>query len=176
VAEKRFFPLYRERETGRALLEMGFGAAPSQSGLVYAVKSEGVTVRAEMDSETYRFYQRLVLTVHLIPDPGLHIYGRPIPDGFMPATVAIEPVEGIEVGAQTWPEPHPMRIEGLDEQFLVYDGQVTVAVPVTFLMREGDQVLQVSISYQACSDTDCMMPQTVSLTIPVKALAHAEAP
>lgn len=58
------------------------------------------------------------LTVELSIEPGLHVYGTPIPEGYIPLTATVAPLEGLVAGAAELPEPHPFRIEGLDEQFL----------------------------------------------------------
>ena len=39
------------------------------------------------------------------------------------------------------PAPHPFRVEGLVEQFFVYDGKVSVTVPAVFTKNAGDQTL-----------------------------------
>jgi len=133
-----------------------------------------VRVRAWLDSESYRFFQRLWLTVELTVAPGLHIYGRPIPEGYTPLSVELAPLDGVVAGEPELPAAHPFRIEGLDEQFNVYEGTVRVSLPVTFAKRDaGDQTLQVTVRYQACSANDCLMPAGAALTLPVKAEALA---
>jgi hypothetical protein len=170
VVEKRFQQSYRERETGAGLLEQGFHAASSLHGARAESASDGVAVRAWLDSETYRFFQRLWLTVELQVAPGLHVYGRPVPEGYIPLSIEVAPIEGVTVGEPEWPEPHPFRVEGLDEQFMVYAGSVSVSLPVTLALRDaGDQTLHVSVRYQACSANDCLLPSSVSLDLPVKA-------
>ncbi len=169
VIDRRFQQSYRERETAVGLLEQGFGGHASTHGSEHRGGSAGVAVRAALDSETFRFFQRLWLTVELTVDPGLHIYGRPIPDGFVPLSVEVAPAENVTVGEPVWPRPHPFRIEGLGEQFQVYEGTVTLALPVTFTARDmGDQTVRVTVRYQACSDADCLMPAAVSLELPVR--------
>jgi hypothetical protein len=173
VTEKRFYQSYRERETGAGLLADGFHAESSIHDSEVRSGSEGVSVRAWLDSTTYRYFQRLRLSVELTIEPGLHIYGSPIPEGYAPLSVEVAPIEGLEVREAVMPEPHPFQIEGLDEQFVVHEGSVLVTVPVTFAKRDaGDQVLQVSVRYQACSTSDCLMPASVSLELPVKAEAQ----
>jgi len=77
------------------------------------------------------------------------------------------------VGSPELPEPHPFQIDGLDEQFVVYEGSVLITVPVTFAKRDaGDQVMHVTARYQACSTTDCLMPASVTLELPVRAEAQ----
>ena len=82
---------------------------------------------------------------------------------------------GLVVGTAQWPAPHPLHIVGLDEQFYVYEGKVAVSVPVT-LTQEDDQTLQVTVSYQVCSTTDCSAPCTFALLVSVQAAEHIGGP
>jgi Thiol:disulfide interchange protein DsbD, N-terminal/AhpC/TSA family len=170
VTEKRFYQSYRERETGAGILRDAFDVETELHGPVAAFDAEGVSIHAWLDSERYRYFQRLYLTVRLDVAPGLHIYSAPIPDGFIPLSVEVAPLEGLEVGPPELPQPRPFHLAGLDEQFFVYTGTVTLRRPVTFTRRDaGDLVLQVSVRFQACSDTDCLMPASASLELPVAA-------
>jgi cytochrome c biogenesis DsbD-like protein/AhpC/TSA family protein len=175
VVQKRFQQSYRERETGVGLLQQGFGIASTRHGTEVHAQAEGVQVCAYLDSDTYRFFQRLWLTVDLTIAPGLHVYGPPMPAGSMPLSIDIAPVAGLVVGVPQWPTPHPWHVVGLDEQFFVYEGKVIVSVPVT-LTQEDDQTLQVTVRYQACSATDCFVPRTVELQVSVQAAEHIERP
>jgi len=169
VIDRRFQQSYRERETAAGILEQGFGGHASTHGSEHRGGSAGVAVRAALDSETFRFFQRLWLTVELTVDPGLHIYGRPIPDGYVPLSVEIAPAENMVVGEPVWPETRPFRVEGLDEQFQVYEGTVALALPVTFTARGmSDQTVRVTVRYQACSAADCLTPAAVILELPVR--------
>jgi peroxiredoxin len=173
IVEKRFYQSYRERETGAGVLVDGFHGESSIHDSEVRGGSEGVSVRAWLDSGTYRYFQRLLLSVELQIEPGLHVYGSPIPDGYIPLSIEIAADDGIVAGAVDLPEPHEFRIEGLDEQFVAYEGRVLLTLPVTFAKRDaGDQLLSVTVRYQACSTTDCLMPASVSLELPVKAEAQ----
>jgi DsbC/DsbD-like thiol-disulfide interchange protein len=175
VVQKRFQQSYRERETGVGLLQQGFGIASTGHGTAVHDQTEGVQVCAYLDSDTYRFFQRLWLTVELAIAPGLHVYGQPVPAGYMPLSIDLASVAGLIVGTAQWPAPHSWHVAGLDEQFYVYEGKVTVSIPVT-LTQEDDQTLQITVRYQACSMTDCFAPRTVELQMPVQAAEHIERP
>jgi hypothetical protein len=171
IVEKRFEQSYRERESGASLLEQGFGGRRTTEGPVAEGGSDEVRVRTSLDSPTYRYFQRVWLTVELAIAPGMHVYGQPIPDGYAPLSIEVEPAELLKVGDPTWPEAHPFRVEGLEDQFSVYEGQLKVSVPITFIVRDaGDQILRVTVSYQACSASDCQMPASTVLELPVQAL------
>jgi peroxiredoxin len=169
VVEKRFQQSYRERETGVAILEHGFGGKSSLPKTEVRAQDEEVTIRASLESDTYRWFQRLWLTIELSLAPGLHVYGQPIPDGYIPLSVDVAPIDGLEVGAPEFPTPHPYRMEGLDEEFVVYERNVAVSLPLTFTKEGEDETLHITIRYQACSEEGCFPPQAVHLQIPVKA-------
>src|SRR5262249_2649087 len=134
----------------------------------------GVAVRAFLDAEEYRIYQRLRVNVEVMVPSGWHVYGRPVPDGYVPLSVAVAPVEGLEVGEPVLPTPHPFRVEGLEELFFVHDGKVSVAVPAVFTKNVGDQTLHVEVRSQACSSDQCQRPNGVRLDLRIKAEKHVE--
>lgn len=176
VIQKRFQQSYRERETGVGILEQGFGLQSALRGPEAIAQTTGVTVHASLDSETYRFFQRLWLTVELTIDPGLHVYSQPIPEGYIPLTIEVAPVAGMVVGEPTWPAPRRYRIAGLDEEFFVYEDKVKVSLPVTLTEEGDDQTLQITMRYQTCSDTDCFLPGATRVELPLQAADHVERP
>jgi len=174
IVDKRFHDSYRQRETGSGLLEAGFGVEPAVHGPTVDVAGAGLAVRAYLDSDTYRSMQQLRLTLELRIAPGYHAYGRPIPDGYIPLTVEVAPIEGLDVGEVEAPLPRPFRVAGLDEQFLVYDDTVRLTVPLTFTQRVGDQVVAVTVSYELCIESVCLLPSAFRLQLPIQALSHVE--
>jgi peroxiredoxin len=176
TVEKRFEDSYRERETAVGILEAAFRERGSQHGAEATISAPGVLMHAYLDSPTYRSMQRLRLTVELAIAPGLHVYGQPIPDGYVPLSAEIAPVDGLVVGATELPAPHPFSVDGLDEQFHAYDGTVRLAVPLTFGLAAANQTIEATIRYQACSATDCRPPASLTIQLPVQVLNHVERP
>ena len=171
VTEKRFQSSYRERETGAGVLGQGFHAQSSVHRPEASAGADGVSVGVSLDSGTYSFFQRLWLSVEIRIEPGLHVYGRPIPEGYTSFSVDVAPIAGVVFGEPEWPDPQPFRVEGLDEQFFVYEGSVSVSLPVTLALRDaGDQMLEVTVRWQACSAVDCLMPNSVTLVLPVRSV------
>lgn len=174
VVEKRFEDSYRERETGAGILEAAFGVESSAHGPEARASADGVAIRAYLDSDTYRSMQRLRLTVELALGSGLHVYAPPVPEGYVPLAIEVEPVEGLEVGEAEGPAARPFRVDGLDEAFVVYEGMVRLVVPLTFTQRVGDQTVGVTVRYQACTTTECFTPAAVRLELSVKNVSHVE--
>ena len=108
--------------------------------------------------------------VELSVAPGYHLYASPIPDGYTPlkVTVAAKPAE---IGEVVLPPAHPFRVDGLDEQFWVYERTVRLTVPIEFVMNRGepagDRTIRLTVTYQACSATDCYPPTLASLELTV---------
>jgi hypothetical protein len=174
VTQKRLQKNYRERETSRTILEQGFGIEASLHGPEARSEVGGVAVSAFLDAGEYRIYQRLRVNVGVLVPSGWHVYGLPIPEGYVPLSVSVAPIEGLEVGEPVLPTPHPFRVEGLEEQFFVHDGKVSVAVPAVFTKNVGDQTLHVEVRFQACSSDQCQRPNGVWLDLAIKAEKHVE--
>jgi len=174
VTQKRFQSSYRERETGVALLEEGFHLASTARGPWASAAGPGVAIRAYLDADAYRVYQRLRLSVELTVEPGLHVYGRPIPDGYVPFDVEVAPVTGLIVGALEGPRPRPFRVEGLDEEFAVYTGRARFSLPLVFTDKAGDLVVRVAGRGQVCSARDCLPPITVEVELPLAQRNHVD--
>jgi hypothetical protein len=174
VTQKRFQKNYRERETSQTILEHGFGVDASAHGPEARGEAGGLAVRAFLDAGEYRIYQRLNVNVEVEASSGWHVYGLPIPDGYVPLSVGLAPIEGLEVEEPILPTPHPFRVEGLEEAFFVYDGKISVAVPAVFTKNVGDQTLHVEVRFQACSSDRCQRPSRVLLDLPIKAEKHVD--
>ena len=173
ITAKRFHASYRVRDTGVGLLDRTLRQdVPVGDGTVTR-NDEAVRVRAWLDSPTYAFFQRLHVNIELSVAPGFHVYGEPIPAGFVPLSVEVAPIEGVEIGHAEWPAPHPFDVAGLDERFWVHEGTVRGALPLTFSAPPGggDHVIYVTVNYQACSDSVCHAPMSLALALPVREVA-----
>jgi len=176
VIRKRLHPNYRRRDTGPGLLEELLGVPAAEHGPEQVAPGEVVTVRAYLDSPTYRWHQQLQLILEVTVAPGWHVYGTPIPDGYVPLGVEVEPISGLETGRPSWPAPHPFRLEGLDEEFWVHEGTVRGSVPLTLTADPGagDVTIRARVRYQACNETTCRPPSTVRFDLPVREVALVE--
>jgi len=129
-----------------------------------------VSGRAWLDSPTYFAYQRLGLHLDLAIAPNWHVYGPDVPSGYTPLSVSIQSVpEGVRPGRLTWPPVTPFRIQGLEEELLVYDGTIEVLVPLEFTLPRNSGVVRlgISVTFQTCNATECLPPNAISLSLDV---------
>ena len=72
-----------------------------------------------------------------------------------------------------WPAPRQQVIDGLDEKFAVHEGNIRGACSLTFTGAPGagDHVVRVTVEFQACSDSLCLPPSSVTLELPIQEAA-----
>ncbi len=178
VTEKRFHQSYRNRDTGSGLLEAALGIASREHGPEAISQTETVQVRAYLDSPSFSFNQIVHVVIELNVSPALHVYGEPIPEGYVPLSVKVEPLEGLVVGKPKWPSPHRFSMTEINEEFWVHQGKVRGTLPLTFAMApgRGDVVIRITVNYQTCNESTCFLPGSVSFELPIKEIELVEAP
>jgi peroxiredoxin len=164
---------YRSRYAGRWLLEelTGVSAGATLPDAQASTASAGiVSARASLDSPRYFAYQRLGLHLELTIASGWHIYGPVVPSGYTGLQIEAESdPPGVMLGTPRWPETRPFRVEGLDELFNVYERTLDVTVPLDFIVNRGSGPvrLEISVRFQACSETECLPPASLALPLTV---------
>ena len=171
VSQKRIQENYRAREGARQLVEaVTHGPTLATSDNVQELHAAHVRVRAYTDSDRYVRWERTRLHVELEIDPGWHVYGRPIPEGYTPLLIEITAEEGLAAGKPEYPPVRSIRVEGLDEEFKVFEGRLHLLIPFAFNVaaETGERMLNVTISWQACSLSECLMParQLIRIALP----------
>ena len=163
---------YRSRYGGRFLLEeltRGPAARNTRGTETSTTASQAiVSARAWLDAPTYFAYQRLRLHVEVTIQPGWHVYGPEVPPGYRGLRIELQSAPpGVRSGRPRWPDARPFRIAGLDEQFSVYEGTVEITDPVDFVVNRGSGPvrLEISLGFQVCSDTECLPPTSLSLSL-----------
>ena len=176
IVRRRFEQSYRVRPSApallRDLLEGDASGVQVHDGTADAVPA-GRTVQAHawLEPPAYKPFQEVLLHVELRIAPGLHVYGEPVPDGFPPLTIAVEPRPDLVVGPVQLPPPRRLRIAGLDEQFFVYADRVRATLPLRVEKTPAPGTLELSIglTYAACSESTCFPPEQARLQVSLPA-------
>jgi hypothetical protein len=120
----------------------------------------------------------LALVVAVTPRARMHVYAPGEPD-YIPIDLTIEPSEFYTAGKPAYPTGRQMFLEAVSARVRVYDGPFRITQPVTLARTEAVSSLARSaravsvkgtLRYQACDDSVCYRPETVSLEwrIPVR--------
>jgi len=176
VVAKFFHDSYKKRDSPELYIDAALGQltldenAPQATGgdqdinLTVAVHGGKGTVRQGV-------VRHLVVRFEL-PD-GLHIYGPPVPDGMIATTVTIEGPEGFMVMAPELPATEKLTLPGIAE-LNVWHGTVDLIYPfyatgeLASECRPLDVLsidIKVLVRYQACTDQECLLPRTETLTL-----------
>ncbi len=115
--------------------------------------------------------RELVVTLR-VPE-GQHLYGQPVLTGMVATHVEIEPSDNLIVRDTIAPPTHSLVLAGTGETLQVYDGNVTLRVPITHsgqLVVAGggraDQPIRVAgrVRWQSCDDNACNLPESASFS------------
>lgn len=182
VAEKFFYRHYATRASAGSIVNSALGnvlmpkESPRQSR-----SDDQIKITAFLADESLKFEYRSLLYVRLELEPGMHIYGGDLPDGFIATTVSVEDTKGLRVGRPAYPETKAKRFDKLDVTLNVHEGVVDVAIPVSLTSevmnwtnrnKPKSMNIPVKVNYQVCSESVCYPPKSESVTVkvPVNAL------
>ena len=73
------------------------------------------------------------------------------------------------VGRVELPQPEPIQVIGLDEEFVGYAGQIHAVVPFSVHARSGPVTLGVRVSFQACDEMLCHPQRVAQIGLPLEA-------
>lgn len=177
VTEKFFNRHYATRTSAGTILDTALGRALRHEEAPEADRSDQrARFTAFLSDPALTLEVTSTLYVRIEMEEGFHVYAEPLPDGYFPTTVRVEPAAGVDIGETVYPPTMPMRFDALDVTLPVYEGTVDIAVPVTALAElygTGDAPaaetvdLNVVVNYQTCSDTICYLPEVAELTLSV---------
>jgi peroxiredoxin len=179
VVEKSFFQQYEKRVSAGTILDRALGRVMVHDEAPHEeARDRMATVSAFLSDDTLRLDVAATLYVRIAMDEGFHVYGEPLPEGFIPTTVEVGPVAGLEIGAPEYPATHGREFPELGVTLPVYDATADVAVEVTakapLFGGRGTEAkdgaakmvrIPVEVTYQACSETVCHRPRTVELSV-----------
>ena len=119
------------------------------------------------------------LLVRFAVPEGLHLYGEPVPTGMVATSVDFDDDEGLVARPAEFPETIEHTLAGTGEVLHVFEGEVTIRVPITHNGRslqwrdDGSTFIEVAgtVRWQACDDDVCHLPQTYRFELEVPARA-----
>ncbi|MBI5830150.1 MAG: redoxin domain-containing protein [Chloroflexi bacterium] len=174
VFDKSFIANHRIRESVNDLLQGSFRVADLERGEAQVVTTPHLAARAYFASPTIRKGQLTTLTVDISLADGLHIYGRPLPEGHIPVELTLDENEALSLRQVVYPEPEGVEVEALGERLPAYTGGLAIRAQCLGGSRDGEGNIQVTarLRYQACDDRECFLPETLTFILPLHFLPH----
>lgn len=177
VIAKSFHDTYKKRDSPEILLDAARGRIELVEDAPRAVsETPEVRVTAALHGGKGTIRQGIVrqLVVRFELGEGLHLYGRPVPEGMIPTTVTPRGPEGLVFGEARYPPTTPFTLPGIDTELPVWSGNFDVVIPVYADGRLASETrpldrdaieIEVDLRYQACDDAACLLPRNETLTV-----------
>ncbi len=130
-----------------------------------------VTVQAVPSAEKIPAGKSFKLAILLDIKPGFHINSdQPLDESLIPTKVSFEPIDGVSFGRVYYPQPVFKKFDFSERELAVYENSVKIFTEVTVKkdFKPGKIVLKGTLSYQACNDHNCFLPQSVPFEVPVE--------
>ena len=179
VVAKFFHDSYKKRDSPELLLGAALGETVLSAESPRADTSDegvGITVALHGGKGTIRLGMRREIVVRFDLAAGLHIYGEPVPEGMVPTRVKVSGPPGLVAEDAIVPPTTPLRLKVPEIELPVWSGVVDLRVPIYATSEltsdtrslEGESVeINVEVQYQACNDTECLLPKTEHFTLSV---------
>ena len=136
--------------------------------------NEQVRISAFLSDTSLQFETQSTIYVRFELEEGLHMYGRPLPYGYIASEATVPDTAGLRVGEVRYPATQPLEFPELGVTLNVCEGVVDIAIPVTpnsELFGPGpsnqptELEIPIEVLFQACSETICYTPRTKTLSV-----------
>lgn len=166
VVEKDFEQGHRIRPVSPlSAQQLGLATKPAAEA---TAAGQGVTVTAWLETAAYRPHQKLFVEISMQVEAGLHIYAPGAPEGFHGLRLELDGPDDLTVREIAFPESSPFKVQGIEQTFAVYEGELRTRIPFIVGKNHGSGELKLGVGFQACSDTVCFPPEELTLRLPIE--------
>lgn len=104
-----------------------------------------------------------------------HVNANPTREGLIPTTITLPEISNISFGQIVYPAGDTLNIASIGIAS-VYHDTVTIGIPAILLQSATIEpiTLDMQLNYQACNDEQCLLPETLNVTIPINVVSVAE--
>ena len=157
--------------TVAAALLLVLDVIPVTADVIVARNTPHLSFTAAMTPDAIKPGGRLSLTVNIVPKRRMHVYAPGTK--YRAVTVTLDRHPSLKPSKATYPRPSIYLFKPLKEQVLVYSNPFTLTMNIqvgTVPPKAVPLKITGTLSYQACDDLVCYLPESVPLqwTIPVK--------
>lgn len=107
------------------------------------------------------------LTLTLEVEKGWHAYANPAGDeSLIPTTIEVKAANKLEDVKVSYPAGKERKEEGVKETIYTYEGKISIPITLRrpLVEKKADtSPLEISIKYQACSESKCLPPKTIKV-------------
>ena len=114
--------------------------------------------------------QVLAIIVEMSVRDGVHLYGEPIPAGYYPLRIQLEPNPNVTLDPWHYPKTRKVVLESINETFniLPNDFELRSRIRIAERPKPGSHVIAIKMSFQACDSKMCMIPKQLVFEFPLE--------
>jgi hypothetical protein len=172
IIAKFFHDTYKKRDSPEILIDAALGKivlddnAPRAAGGDEEV-AVSATIHGGKGSIRQGIIRKLVVRFELAE--GLHLYSEPVPEGMIATQVSVQGPPGFTALEPILPPTKKLHLAGMDVDLEVWSDTFDIAVPFyakgelaseTRPLDAEDAEIEVQVRYQACTDSECLLPKT----------------
>jgi hypothetical protein len=107
------------------------------------------------------------VTLHFRIQPNLHINSHtPRADFLIPTVFSVPETSGVKLANATYPAGTDFALPSdPDQKLSVYTGEFTIQTKI--VSTPGNHLVEAKLRYQACDQTQCLPPKTISVPVDV---------
>jgi len=181
VVSKFFHDSYKKRDSAEILIDAALGRVVlDESAPHVSAGDDEVRITATVHGGSGSIRQGVIrhAVLRFALKDGLHLYGRPVPEGMVPLEIRPSGPPGLVFEAPLWPPTHVLRLEDMGLDLQVWEGTFDVRIPFyavgdlaseTRPLDRESAPMSLEVRYQACDDHTCLLPrtETFSLELPL---------
>jgi hypothetical protein len=152
------------RRAALVVAVIAVSARPGAADVIVARNTPHLSFTASMTPDVVKPGGRLSLTVSVTPKRRMHVYAPGTK--YRAVTVALDRHPSLKPSKATYPRPSIYLFKPLKEQVLVYSDpfKLTMNIQVgTVPPKAASLKITGTLSYQACDDRVCYLPESVPL-------------
>ncbi len=113
--------------------------------------------------------EEFAVTVDFSLGPGWHVYGEPLPEGYIATKVTFAD-DLIASQSMTFPKATPVEFAAIGEKLPAYKDRFRAPAKIKLkpALKPGAADLKGTIQFQECNDLICKLPKTVEFELPLK--------
>jgi len=118
------------------------------------------------------------VAVKLDIDHPWHVNAHELTDDFLiPTEIEFNPPEGVVIKGVVYPDAVEKKLSFSDSPLQLFEGTVYIGavIEVSEDFEPGVTVIRAVLTYQACDNEKCLLPETVKLRIPIAVSTRLEA-
>jgi len=167
VIDKQFEKSYAARPTAENVLVRFFDH--STATYLHNFKTPYLSGSIAI-SDTVAFRaQILVVVVDVRMQDNYHVYGRPVPDGYIPFAITIAENRDFQLDDVVYPEMQKTVLQDLNETFFLLPDRFSLKTNLRIQTRPapGKHTVNIKLSFQACDDKVCFLPEDLIFEFPL---------